>query len=189
MLDFHGQLMKLFQKNFNDELQRLAVSTSMSPSLTTTKMSQSPTLAMNTTNDHLDGSANNPPFGRQSLSTLAVTRDIPSLYVHSPATFPYSPEHPPMNLSGGQTPLQRSLVHLTRHGMLGMLNSLTNGRDQTDVFESAPIPNDGTTKRSSASLSLLEHPAHENGSTSVLSRGPSIGGAASMFNTKISRYF
>ncbi|KAJ7287715.1 C2 domain in Dock180 and Zizimin proteins-domain-containing protein [Mycena rebaudengoi] len=114
---FHETLDKFFKKNFRDEIRRLGLDVavdSVAPSRTT---SQYPTSAYEQSM-------------KRSMSTVSTTRArpffIPPLQLGRPVMSPppMSPRSPTSPVDAGppakQTPLQRHLAHLARHGINGV---------------------------------------------------------------------
>ncbi|KAJ7045388.1 C2 domain in Dock180 and Zizimin proteins-domain-containing protein [Mycena alexandri] len=120
-IPFHETLEKFFKKNFRDEIRRLGLEASdpISPSLGPRQASQYPPSAYEQS-------------VKQSLtSTVSTTRArvpffIPPLQLGGPVTSPppmspRSPTSPPdAQPPAKQTPLQRHLAHLARHGINGV---------------------------------------------------------------------
>lgn len=116
---FHETLEKFFKKNFRDEIRRLGLDTITEPI--------SPSLGPRLASQY-------PPSGyeqsmKRSMSTVSTTRPrvpffIPPLQLGRPVMSPppmsprspLSPPEPPVK----QTPLQRHLAHLARHGINGV---------------------------------------------------------------------
>ena len=130
MLTIHeGTLEKLFRRNFNEEIRRLAVgnergdATPLSPSVKTPGGSK-PSLYERSMNQSL-----------ASVSTSRPTQNGP-LQLSRPMMTP-PPLSPPSGLLSpgismtdsqhdGQTPLQRHLAHLVRHGFNGLASRPDN---------------------------------------------------------------
>src|ERR1700761_4298621 len=116
-IPFHETLEKFFKKNFRDEIRRLGLDVSpdpISPSLGPSHASMYQTSAYEQS-------------VKQSLtSTVSTTRPrvpffIPPLQLSQPAPMsPRSPISPADALPPKQTPLQRHLAHLARHGINGV---------------------------------------------------------------------
>ncbi|KAJ7209531.1 C2 domain in Dock180 and Zizimin proteins-domain-containing protein [Mycena pura] len=116
-IPFHETLEKFFKKNFRDEIRRLGLDVSpdpISPSLGPRHASLYQTSAYEQS-------------VKQSLtSTVSTTRPrvpffIPPLQLSQPAPMsPRSPISPADALPPKQTPLQRHLAHLARHGINGV---------------------------------------------------------------------
>ena len=122
-ITFHDALEKFFKKNFRDEIRRLAVD-GMSDSITVSTVARS--------NNNMTSSSSQHSYEQsvtRSLSTSSTARFvIPPLNVGRSFTnltptleSPVSPggnssNHP----SAKQTPLQRHLAHLARHGINGV---------------------------------------------------------------------
>lgn len=117
-IPFHDTLEKFFKKNFQEEIRRLAVdglSGSISPSL------------------HVPDSSYQGSLYEQSVHTTLSTSStakgnyvLPPLQLSHPGTIPisYPPQSPTSTKNfqpaQKQTPLQRHLAHLARHGMGGL---------------------------------------------------------------------
>ena len=111
---FHETLERFFKRNFRDEIKRLAVDVSESHSLTRSPLHQS---------------LSSP----QSLLATDSSRFVPPIQVGGPIRTPslLSPQSPtsasnstlfPTNTKQ-QTPLQRHLAHLARHGITGVASA------------------------------------------------------------------
>ncbi|KAF9007971.1 cytoplasmic protein [Cyathus striatus] len=123
-IPFHDTLQKFFKKNFRDEIRRLAVdgmsdSMTISPSLRSTNMASSSTQPMTPYEQSL----------KRSVSSSSTARDhfvIPPLQLGRPVLTPppLSPQSPTSTsnpiLPTKQTPLQRHLAHLAKHGINGV---------------------------------------------------------------------
>ncbi|KAJ7188388.1 hypothetical protein C8R46DRAFT_1183883 [Mycena filopes] len=120
-IPFHETLEKFFKKNFRDEIRRLGLEASdpISPSLGPRQASQYPP------------SAYEQSVKQSMTSTVSTTRPrvpffIPPLQLGRTATSPppmspRSPTSPPdAQPPARQTPLQRHLAHLARHGINGV---------------------------------------------------------------------
>ena len=126
MLGFHTTLEAFFRKNFNDEIQRLAVECS-------TPDSASRAAYANGTPRHLsviERRSLEPPL---ELGT-SISR-APSVSPQSTQAHGQSPVDP--NPSNKQTPLQRGMAQLARHGF----NAVASGPRDTsgsDIEEGSP---------------------------------------------------
>ncbi|KAJ6607782.1 cytoplasmic protein [Mycena sp. CBHHK59/15] len=120
-IPFHETLEKFFKKNFRDEIRRLcldAIPDSLSPSLGPRLASQYQTSAYEQST-------------KRSMSTVSTTRPRVPFFISPlqlgrpvmspPPMSPRSPISPPDALPPiKQTPLQRHLAHLARHGINGV---------------------------------------------------------------------
>lgn len=123
MLSFHTTLEAFFHKTFHDEIERLAVESHDLVSARPDFDYQPPASAYSTS------------INRRSFDALDVSRP-PSV---SPSTQTPLPPLPDGPLSAKQTPLQRGLAHLARHGFNGVASG---PRDNTSDFEEISNPHD-----------------------------------------------
>ncbi|KAJ7072473.1 hypothetical protein C8F01DRAFT_1216121 [Mycena amicta] len=119
-IPFHETLEKFFRKNFRDEIRRLglAIADPSSPSYAPRQPS------------HYPASTYEQSMKRSLTSTVSTTKPrapffIPPLQLGTPVmspvpTSPRSPISPPDIAPLKQTPLQRHLAHLARHGINGV---------------------------------------------------------------------
>jgi dedicator of cytokinesis protein 3 len=137
MLPFHETLEKFFRKNFSDEIQRLTVdcaSDHMTDQLPGTSQSQS--------------SLSERQSLKQSMSTTSTTRPLivqPLQVGHQPMT---PPPLSPLSTRGAilgsempgsrQTPLQRHLAHLARHGINGVSSGPGDSGDTGSISAGSP---------------------------------------------------
>lgn len=178
MLPFHETLEKFFRKNFQDEIRRLAANR------TSDHMTASPNHLLP---DALQSQASlyeHQPLKR-SISTTSTTRPpdlVPPLHVgRQPTTTiaatPLSPrgvlESP---TSFKQTPLQRHLAHLARHGITGVSSGPGNNGDSASV--SAGSPHDSFVNVGNG----LPAAALSNASVSISNLGSSVGSLKGRFS-------
>jgi dedicator of cytokinesis protein 3 len=131
MLPFHETLEKFFRKNFQDEIRRLTVD-GASDQLT----------------DQLLGNAHYQPslyqYHKRSMSTTSTTR--PLHLGHQPMSpTPLSPLTPRGAILASeapagskQTPLQRHLAHLARHGINGVSSGPGDTGDTVSLSGGSP---------------------------------------------------
>lgn len=139
MLVIHeGTLEKFFRKNFSDEIRRLAVGGTMDDQLMSPSIRSQPTTAA--TGSQYQASVYAHSLQR-TISTTSTSRPLqayasalqlsrptmtpPPLSPHE--TLPASPDALTSPTSPSQTPLQRHLAHLVRHGFNGVSSSPDNG--------------------------------------------------------------
>ncbi|KAF9529304.1 cytoplasmic protein [Crepidotus variabilis] len=128
-IPFHETLEKFFKKNFREEIRRLAMD-GMSDSISS--LSRSHTLAMPLSTSQYQGSSYENSIKRSASTSSAPRYGLPSLQLGRSATMTpplESPTSGPLNINGSingasssskQTPLQRHLAHLARHGINGV---------------------------------------------------------------------
>jgi dedicator of cytokinesis protein 3 len=124
MLSFHDTLERFFRKNFQEEIRRLFDESSVNGEVSSSSRSQ----------------RNGPPYhagsyDQQSISSTSLrgTNVIAPLQLGHPplSPIPLSPHlssSQPQGASSKQTPLQRHLRHLARHG----INGVSSGPDNAD---------------------------------------------------------
>ncbi len=154
---FHETLVKFFKKNFHDEIRRLTMD-GMSDALSSLSRSQSQTAASSA---HYASSSYEQSL-RRSVSSASTARfAIPPIQVGQPFNLT-----PPLNSpigdgssattnvngaiqSSKQTPLQRHLAHLARHGINGV--SSAPGENMASTSLSAESPHNSFVHVGSAS--------------------------------------
>lgn len=144
MLSFHETLEKFFRKNFQDEIRRLAAD-GASDNATISSVSRS---------HPLPGSSQYPtplydqPIKR-SMSSASTTRQlhvIPPLQVGRQPLSLTPPSLSPLTTRGAteipagskQTPLQRHLAHLARHGINGVSSAPGDSGDTASISAGSP---------------------------------------------------
>ncbi|TFK54047.1 hypothetical protein OE88DRAFT_1654527 [Heliocybe sulcata] len=141
MLPFHETLERFFHKNFQEEIQRLSVDVERDLSRDDAQISRSYGYAPS----QFQGSVTDQSSLKRSMSTTSTSRPayvIPPLQLGNSIAGPSSPSpHPGPTGTGGsltasdtigvskQTPLQRHMAQLTRHGMTGLASGPENGSD------------------------------------------------------------
>lgn len=124
---FHGALEKFFKKNFRDEIRRLAVD-GMSDSITVSTISRSNNMTSSSTLYPSSSYEQSVKRSVSSSSTSTTRFVIPPLNVGRSFTNLTPPLESPVSPGGSgnnhpsakQTPLQRHLAHLARHGINGV---------------------------------------------------------------------
>ena len=131
---FHGTLESLFQKCFQEEIRRLGIDTSDRPG---SIILVSPTTSTQTTGYEA-------PQEQQVLTPTGRSFAIPHFQVGQPAL--KSPASSPRSLHGStenildskQTPLQRHLAHLARHGLNGVSSGSADHIAAESISGSSP---------------------------------------------------
>lgn len=126
MLPFHQALENFFRSTFHDEIQRLP----LDDPLSNEAFNRTPQTPHSPTGQGFNGGTSiSSAGGHQAGPAMTVGRNVPSLYVPSRGAAQADPTQLPPNpsIQAQQTPLQRQLAHLTRHGMGGMSASLSGG--------------------------------------------------------------
>lgn len=181
MAPFHETLERFFRKNFQDEIRRLAADH------TSDHMTASPGSRNHTLPDASQSQASlyEQQSLKHSMSTSSTTRPpyiIPPLHVgRQPTTTigatPLSPrgvlERP---TSFKQTPLQRHLAHLARHGITGVSSGPGHNGDSASV--SAGSPHDSFVNVGNG----LPAGALSNASVSISNLGSSVGSLKGRFS-------
>ncbi|EPQ57371.1 hypothetical protein GLOTRDRAFT_137711 [Gloeophyllum trabeum ATCC 11539] len=143
MLPFHDTLEKFFRKNFQEEIHRLSVDTERGALRDDSRISRSSAASPS----QFPRSLYDQTSLKRSMSTTSTSRPafvIPPLQLGNSITDPSSPASharpastggnhgAPEGLGGGaakQTPLQRHMAQLTRHGITGVASGPENGSD------------------------------------------------------------
>ncbi|KZT27977.1 cytoplasmic protein [Neolentinus lepideus HHB14362 ss-1] len=143
MLTFHETMERFFRKNFPEEIERLSVDTERGLSRDAARVSRSYAYAPS----QFQGSLTDRSSLKRSMSTTSTSRPqfiIPPLQLgNSIAGRSSLTSHTSPMGAGGihasldgtvmgmskQTPLQRHMAQLTRHGMTGMASGPENGSD------------------------------------------------------------
>ncbi|KAJ3713330.1 cytoplasmic protein [Lentinula raphanica] len=142
-IPFHETLERFFRKNFREEIHRLGIE-EVSDTIT-----KSPSLKSHTTvnpQSQYQPSEYNGSIGR-SLSLSSVRRLVlPPLHLgrtlSPPPLSPISPVQSEAPLEPSkQTPLQRHLAHLTRHGIIGVASGPPDAQNGSDSL-SAESPHE-----------------------------------------------
>jgi len=191
MLQFHETLERFFQKNFHDEIQRLPSETSGTPmgspnGYAHTRATRSPTSTAPSARETPRTLNSSPSSRGGSRGAMAVSRGAPSLYASSHLSQPYSDASTIHAQPHTQTPLQKNLAHLARHGMNGM--SLTS--DVGSSSSATPAPHHAKSPSSSDPALIVGSPTGaQNGyPVSTFSRGTSLAGAANSISERLSRF-
>lgn len=135
---FHNTLLSFFRKNFQEEIQRLAVgSPSLDSSLVTRAKqlaaSQYTSLPEQRITDHAGPSARH----QFTIAPLELGQSLASPSVSTPSTRENGQLATEMVMSAKQTPLQKGLAHLARHGFNGVASGPRDSGDG-DVSEESP---------------------------------------------------
>jgi dedicator of cytokinesis protein 3 len=191
MLQFHETLERFFQKNFHDEIQRLPTEPSDtsvgSPNgYVQTRAVRSPTSTARSAREAPRTVTSSPSSKRGSRNAMAVGRGAPSLYAPSHLSQPYSDVSTVHAQPHAQTPLQKNLAHLVRHGMNGM-SLVTEGVDSSPP---ATTPHHARNSSSSDPALIVGNPTGSQlgYSVSTLSRNASLAGAANSIGERLSRF-
>lgn len=143
MMTFHGTLESFFRKNFQEEIQRLSVEVPPSEVVeirhqqsasVSSPYQQSLNEAPSSGSVKDSGSATRGQYTGGALDLARTPLDPPPLSSHPNG--PITGEHPH---SAKQTPLQRHLAHLARHGFNGVASG---PRDHTSDSISEGSPHD-----------------------------------------------
>ncbi|KAJ3545464.1 hypothetical protein NM688_g5622 [Phlebia brevispora] len=137
---FHNTLLSFFRKNFQEEIQRLAVgSLSLDSSLAMRSKqlasSQNASLPEQRSADH-NGPSARPQF---TIAPLDLGHSLTSPSVSTRSTRENGQPSPEALMSAKQTPLQKGLAHLARHGFNGVASG---PRDSGDGELSEESPRD-----------------------------------------------
>ncbi|THV06807.1 cytoplasmic protein [Dendrothele bispora CBS 962.96] len=168
-LPFHETLEKFFRKNFKDEIRRLGLedgsdTVTISPSIMSGGVSQRSQYQTLLYDAHTVNT---------SASTASIRRVLAPLQMNhrgaqdsAPPLSPQSPTNPEsQNSLVKQTPLQRHLAHLTRHGINGVSSAPNDTQNGSDTLSAesmhASFVNVGTT------LQDVMHPAAATSGASV----------------------
>jgi len=115
-IPFHETLDKFFKKNFRDEIRRLAVD-SDAISVSTTRSQQYSYEQTSTYGDSVKRSMSSSSTARYNMPPLNVGRSVLTPAYDSPISPGAESNGSPHSK---QTPLQRQIAHLTRHGINGV---------------------------------------------------------------------
>ncbi|KAJ3793565.1 hypothetical protein GGU11DRAFT_850156, partial [Lentinula aff. detonsa] len=132
-IPFHETLERFFRKNFREEIRRLGID-DVSDTLT-----KSPSLTTVNAQSQYQTSVYNGSVGRSLSLSSARRLALPPLQLgRTLSPPPLSPTSPvqseaPME-SSKQTPLQRHLAHLTRHGINGVSSGPPDAQNGSDSF-------------------------------------------------------
>jgi dedicator of cytokinesis protein 3 len=121
-IPFHEALVKFFRKNFHDEMRRLAMDGLSDYAVSNRSTQQS---ATGSSSQYVSSSYEQSV--KRSVSSVSTTRfPLPSINVGRVFTVTPPLQSPIIetNPSSKQTPLQRHLAHLAKHGMNGVSASL-----------------------------------------------------------------
>ncbi|KIK67093.1 hypothetical protein GYMLUDRAFT_37133 [Collybiopsis luxurians FD-317 M1] len=187
---FHETLEKFFRKNFREEIRRLGID-DVSDTLT-----KSPSLRSHTTinaQSQYQSSVYNASISRSVSLSSARRLALPPLQLgrtlSPPPLSPVSPTQPEApNGVLKQTPLQRHLAHLTRHGINGVSSGpgpidMQNGSDSFSVES----PHDSFVNVGNGIHPL--HAAQTSGASVTMSNfGGSLGSLSSSLKGRFSRF-
>ncbi|OCH91820.1 cytoplasmic protein [Obba rivulosa] len=151
MLAFHRTLEKFFRRNFQDEIQRLKLDSS--PELRSFESPSSPDLPRPLPQPQL----------RPAIAVMPVGQPVnsPSISPQSPRA--YGQFNPGLPLSQ-QTPLQRHLAHLARHGFNGVASGPGDGAG-SDSFSEESVRNSFVGQLNGAPVAALSGAASITTST------------------------
>jgi dedicator of cytokinesis protein 3 len=166
-IPFHEALVKFFRKNFHDEMRRLAMD-----GLSDYAVSNRSTLhsAAATSSQYVSSSYEQSL--KRSVSSVSTTRfALPSINVGRPVDITTALQTPPADPLNGttvtdssskQTPLQRHLAQLARHGMNGVSASLV---DNSATSPSTESPHNSFVHVGSSSVSTAHQPSGASGTS------------------------
>lgn len=140
-IPFHETLVKFFRRHFRDEIRRLAVDDNMSDSISNLSRTQlHSVLPSSTTTGYYEtssyeqslkrsgSSASTARFGTIPPIQVSHSLDILPSLLPTPITgdSPSMANNDGLGLASKQTPLQRHLAHLARHGINGVSSAPEN---------------------------------------------------------------
>lgn len=142
---FHETLVRFFKKNFHDEIRRLAMD---GMSDTMSSMSRSQTVAASSS-AHYASSSYEQSLQRSASSASTARFAIPPIQVGHPLNItpplnsPVGDSSSTTNINGAsqsskQTPLQRHLAHLARHGINGVSSAPGDNMAATSFSAESP---------------------------------------------------
>ncbi|KAL4253449.1 DOCK family protein [Abortiporus biennis] len=144
MLGFHGTLDMFFRKNFAEEIQRLAVDTSsldVSSITRSTQLSQSSypqSLTEYASIDRSPAESSSSARPQLAIASIDLNRNIAASPPLSPQSVRDTAQVSSDAQSTKQTPLQRHLAHLARHGFNGVASGPRDHTGSDSISEGSP---------------------------------------------------
>lgn len=187
-IPFHETLEKFFRKNFRDEIRRLAMQGGMSDTAMTVSPSLREASILPSQSSVYESSIHR---SMSSSSTAKAPFVIPPLQLGRPVLTPPPPS--PMSVSSPegssskqQTPLQRHLAHLARHGINGV-SSAPGEMGGSDSLSTESPHNSFVNVGSSIPQGIGQSTSHQSGASVVTSNFGSLGSIGGSIKGRFSR--
>ena len=162
MESFHSTLLDFFKKNFQDEIQRLAAGPqALDTSLSSAEKQSTPSRRASI--EQRSKGHNGTAMRQQiTIAPLDLGRSVTTSSISPPSTRENEQSPVEMAMSTKQTPLQRGMAHLARHGFNGVASG---PRDTVDGEMSEESPRDSFVNGSGPAVTHLSGAASITPST------------------------